>query len=201
MLVADVAALGFAVVLQGTALTEVVPTPVWTHRGGCRSPDTSTVSWSQEPLTAGHRNVKAGNDLHHRVQPLTEHHPGTQTRALRATSHCPLDTSRAGDSTAPWAAPSTAMVPKGGKSELQAQLPVHPCARGRCFGIASLMCSDSTEPPVSSSRHRYQQDSIQSEKGLSSASSSSYQAPGFRMLTFLCSGSAAAIRCPGRMMA
>lgn len=65
MLVADVAALGFAVVLQGTALTEVVPTPGRRHRGDREPPHTITVSWSQEPLTAGHRDIKAGNDLHY----------------------------------------------------------------------------------------------------------------------------------------
>lgn len=44
LLVADVAALGFAIVLEGTALTEVVPTPAQGHRGHCESPDTITVS-------------------------------------------------------------------------------------------------------------------------------------------------------------
>lgn len=39
LLVTDIAALGFAIVLEGTTLTEVVPTPVWRHRCHCKSPD------------------------------------------------------------------------------------------------------------------------------------------------------------------
>lgn len=47
LLVTDVAALGFAIVLEGTILTEVVPTPVQRHRCHSTSPDTVAVSRCQ----------------------------------------------------------------------------------------------------------------------------------------------------------
>lgn len=46
LLVTHVTALGFPVVLEGTALTEVVPTPVRGDRCHCQSPATAAVSRS-----------------------------------------------------------------------------------------------------------------------------------------------------------
>lgn len=48
LLVTHVAALGFAIVLEGTALTEVMPTSVWRNRWQCLSPHTTAASRSQK---------------------------------------------------------------------------------------------------------------------------------------------------------
>lgn len=48
LLVTHVAALGFAIVLEGTALTEVMPTSVWRNRRQCLSPHTTAASRSQK---------------------------------------------------------------------------------------------------------------------------------------------------------
>lgn len=46
LLVTHITALGFAIVLEGTTLTEVMPTPVWRNRWHCQSPDTIAASRS-----------------------------------------------------------------------------------------------------------------------------------------------------------